>query len=216
MRSGDNTIFPLACFELLILIFIFWICHVRDFEQILFWNFLKKIYLLYMHSISSENIRLYMKKRSSISYIKLMLGVILKILVVNKFLVPQFFITTLLSSFDCYDGPGGLFIWSPHETISLYLHMKFVWTSQKFIANFIQASYEVHMNFFRISYEMKSNSFLWYSQEVHMNFVWSSNELLMNSIWNEIKFLHMNLHTVRMKFIWTSYRVILIKSTWAS
>ena len=28
-----------------------------------------------------------------------------------------------------YDGPGGSFIWSPHETICLLLHMKFVWTS---------------------------------------------------------------------------------------
>ena len=33
-----------------------------------------------------------------------------------------------------------------------------------------------------------------------------SNELLMNFIWNYIKFIHMNLYVVRMKFIWTSYR----------
>ena len=39
-----------------------------------------------------------------------------------------------------------------------------------------------------------------------MNFVWSSNELLINLIWNEIKFIHINLRAVRMKFIWTSYR----------
>ena len=39
-----------------------------------------------------------------------------------------------------------------------------------------------------------------------MNFVLSSYGLLMNVIWNEIKFVEMNLHAVRMKFIWTSYR----------
>ena len=55
---------------------------------------------------------------------------------------------------------------------------------------------------------MKSNLFIWSSPEVHMNFVWSLNELLMNFQWNEIKFIHINLHAVRMKFIWTSYRRI--------
>ena len=29
----------------------------------------------------------------------------------------------------------------------------------------------------------------------------------MNFIWHEIKFIHMNLYVVRMKFIWTSYRI---------
>ena len=53
---------------------------------------------------------------------------------------------------------------------------------------------------------MKSNLFIWNSQEVHMNVVWNPNELLLNFIWNEIKFIYMNLHAVRMKFIWTSYR----------
>ena len=62
------------------------------------------------------------------------------------------------------------------------------------------------MNFLWISYEMKLNLFIWNSREVHMNFVWSSNKLLMNFIWNEIKFIHMNLYAVRMKFKWTSYR----------
>ena len=75
-----------------------------------------------------------------------------------------------------------------------------------YIVNFILASYKVHMNFLRYSYEMKSNLFIWNSREVHMNFVWSSNELLVNFIWNEIKFIHMNLHAVRMKFLWTSCR----------
>ena len=56
------------------------------------------------------------------------------------------------------------------------------------------------------SYEMKSNLFIWNSWEIHMNFVWSSNILLMNFIWNEIKFIHMNLHAVRIMFIWISYR----------
>ena len=83
--------------------------------------------------------------------------------------------------------------------------MKFVWTTLKCIVNSIRASYEVHMKFLRISYEMKSTLFIWNSREVHMNFVWCSNELLMNFIWNEIKFIHMNLHAVRMKFIWPSY-----------
>ena len=98
------------------------------------------------------------------------------------------------------------------------IHMKSLWnhisiTSHqiclnyiKKFANFIRVSNEVNMNFLRISYEMKSNLFIWNSREVHMNFVWSSNELLMNFIWNEIKFIHMNLLAVRMKFIWTSYR----------
>ena len=34
-----------------------------------------------------------------------------------------------------------------------------------------------------------------------MNFVWNSNELLVNFIKDEIKFIHMNLHAVHMKFI---------------
>ena len=100
------------------------------------------------------------------------------------------------------------------------IHMKSIWnhisiTSHeiclnyiKFIVNFIRASYEVHMSFLRISYETKSNLFIWNLREVQMNFEWSSNELLMNFIWNEIKLFHMNLHAVRMKFIWTSYRRI--------
>ena len=33
------------------------------------------------------------------------------------------------------------------------------------------------------------------------------NKLLMNFIWNEIKFIHMNWHVIRMKFIRTSYRI---------
>ena len=52
---------------------------------------------------------------------------------------------------------------------------------------------------------MKSTLFIRNSREVHMNFVWSSNERLMNFMWSEIKLIHMNLHAVRMKFIWTSY-----------
>ena len=85
------------------------------------------------------------------------------------------------------------FIWNLFELhkklllISYELHMKFIWTSREF-----------HMKWNRI-----------YSYEIHekfINFIWSSNELLMNFIWNEIKVIHMNLHAVRMKLIWSSYR----------
>ena len=68
-------------------------------------------------------------------------------------------------------------------------------------------SNEVHMNFSRISYEMKSNSFICNSREVHklhMEFKWTSYEF--HFICNEIKVIHMNLHAVRMKLIWSSYR----------
>ena len=101
--------------------------------------------------------------------------------------------------------------WGPIHMKSIWNHisitaMKFVWTTQKCTGYSTRASREVHMNFSKILYEMKSNLFIWNSQEVHINVVWNSNELLLNFIWNEIKFIHMNLHAVRMKFIWTSYR----------
>ena len=85
-------------------------------------------------------------------------------------------------------------------------------------------SHEIRLNYIRIYYDLR------------MYFIWSLYELLMNFTWNEIKFIHinlirssyeihreskwtshefdmksnqiyhMNLHAVRMKFIWTSYR----------
>ena len=68
--------------------------------------------------------------------------------------------------------------------------------------NYIWSSHEVYLNLLWISYEMKSNLFIWNPREVHMKFIRSSNKLLMNFIWNEIKLIHMNLHAVRMKFIY--------------
>ena len=94
--------------------------------------------------------------------------------------------------------------------------MKSIWnhisiTSHEICLNYIQNYCQLHTSFIWSSYELLTN-FIWneikfiHSREVHMNLVWSSNELLMNFIWNEIKLIHMNLHAVRMKFIWTSYR----------
>ena len=91
--------------------------------------------------------------------------------------------------------------------------MKIVWTTLKFIVNFIRASYGVQMNFAWISYEMKSNLFIW----IYMQFRWSSYELHIEGLMKLICYTHVILMkltwgslTVRMKYIWNSYEFRMI------